>query len=182
MIKKSGKRSCCGRGGSWFKNCGTAVDANVEHTWVEGFLACNIRAKSKIVLGRQENGEQQLDSDGARMSNLKEDAMAANTFVLTSASTVVSSPVTTPVNMSINMSAAAPDQSRAYGMMNPKGTTATATTIMSTSPNTPTTNIIAKLSMPTSVHTSASATTTMAIGTLAAEQATLVSDWASQGM
>ena len=40
-IKKSGKLSCCARGGSWFKNCGDSGDSKFEHTWVEGVQACN---------------------------------------------------------------------------------------------------------------------------------------------
>ena len=39
-IKKSGKSSCCARGGSWFQNCGDAGDDNFGHTWLEGTLAC----------------------------------------------------------------------------------------------------------------------------------------------
>ena len=36
----SGKSSCCGRGGSWFKNCGPPGDKDVDHTWLEGIEAC----------------------------------------------------------------------------------------------------------------------------------------------
>ena len=39
-IKKSGKRSCCARGGAWFKNCGDAGDTKFDHTWAEGIRAC----------------------------------------------------------------------------------------------------------------------------------------------
>ena len=39
-IKKSGKRSCCGRGGAWFKNCGDAGDTQFDHSWTEGIQAC----------------------------------------------------------------------------------------------------------------------------------------------
>ena len=39
-IKKSGKRSCCARGGAWFKNCGDAGDTKFDHTWVQGIQAC----------------------------------------------------------------------------------------------------------------------------------------------
>ena len=39
-LKKSGKHSCCARGGTWFKNCGDAGDTNFDHTWVEGIKAC----------------------------------------------------------------------------------------------------------------------------------------------
>ena len=38
--KKSGKRSCCARGGAWFKKCGDAGDTKFEHTWAEGVQAC----------------------------------------------------------------------------------------------------------------------------------------------
>ena len=36
----SGQRSCCSRGGSWFKNCGNSGDPRYAHTWVEGIEAC----------------------------------------------------------------------------------------------------------------------------------------------
>ena len=36
----SGKRSCCVRGGTWFKKCGDPGDSNFEHTWDEGMKAC----------------------------------------------------------------------------------------------------------------------------------------------
>ena len=39
-IKKSGKRSCCARGGAWFKNCGDVGGTKFDHTWVEGIQAC----------------------------------------------------------------------------------------------------------------------------------------------
>ena len=37
---KSGKRSCCARGGAWFKNCGDAGDTEFGHTWAEGIQTC----------------------------------------------------------------------------------------------------------------------------------------------
>ena len=40
VVKKSGKRSCCARGGAWFKNCGDAGDTKFDHTWTEGVHAC----------------------------------------------------------------------------------------------------------------------------------------------
>ena len=40
IYKKSGKRSCCARGGDWFKNCGDAGDTKFNHTWAEGVKAC----------------------------------------------------------------------------------------------------------------------------------------------
>ena len=40
VAKKSGKSSCCARGGAWFKNCGDADDKQFDHTWAEGIQAC----------------------------------------------------------------------------------------------------------------------------------------------
>jgi surface protein len=42
-VKKSRKKSCCGRGGSWYKNCGTSDNKKskkFEHTWFEGIQVC----------------------------------------------------------------------------------------------------------------------------------------------
>merc|ERR1711907_873784 len=42
-FKKSGKKSCCGRGGSWYKNCGTSDNKKskkFDHTWFEGIQVC----------------------------------------------------------------------------------------------------------------------------------------------
>ena len=44
IAKKSGKRSCCARGGAWFKNCGDADDTKFDHTWIEGIEACKSRS------------------------------------------------------------------------------------------------------------------------------------------
>ena len=38
--KKSGDRSCCARGGAWFKRCGDAGNEQFDHTWAEGIQAC----------------------------------------------------------------------------------------------------------------------------------------------
>ena len=38
--KRSSKRSCCARGGAWFKNCGDAGDTEFDHTWTEGIQVC----------------------------------------------------------------------------------------------------------------------------------------------
>jgi len=39
-VKKSRKKSCCGRGGSWFRNCGSAGNKKFGHTWFEGIQVC----------------------------------------------------------------------------------------------------------------------------------------------
>ena len=47
-IKKSGKVSCCARGGSWFRNCGGSGNAKLQHTWYEGIQACKTQSKTAI--------------------------------------------------------------------------------------------------------------------------------------
>ena len=37
-INKGGRRSCCARGGAWFKNCGNS--SRFDHSWAEGIQAC----------------------------------------------------------------------------------------------------------------------------------------------
>merc|ERR1712210_249649 len=49
-VKKSRKKSCCGRGGSWYKNCGTSGNKKskkFDHTWFEGIQACKSKSASK---------------------------------------------------------------------------------------------------------------------------------------
>ena len=40
IVKKSGKHSCCARGGAWFKKCGDVGDTKFNYTWHEGMQAC----------------------------------------------------------------------------------------------------------------------------------------------
>merc|ERR1712032_537276 len=58
-IRKSGKMSCCGRGGSWFGTCGGADNTQIEHTWYEGIRTCKARRQSKAAMGQQLRTAQQ---------------------------------------------------------------------------------------------------------------------------
>ena len=51
VLKKSGKSSCCGRGGSWFNRCGSDGSAHHDHTWTEGIQACRHWVESKRPAG-----------------------------------------------------------------------------------------------------------------------------------
>ena len=68
-IEKTGKLSCCARGGSWFGNCGGADNAKREHTWHEGLQACTSR-QSKVAIGQQQKNEndEQQDMNSVEMS------------------------------------------------------------------------------------------------------------------
>ena len=86
-IEKSGKYSCCGRGGSWFRNCGSGGYANVEHTWHEGIQACKKTwVQFKTAMGQQANAAQQLTlSNGVGMANFKTATTAATAMISASA-------------------------------------------------------------------------------------------------
>ena len=99
-IAKSGKTSCCGRGGSWFKNCGGVGSTKFQHTWYEGIQACKARSQSKTVIGQQLNGAQQKEIDSSRgvgMENYKSLISTTNTFVFTSVNTSTSTSDTTSI-------------------------------------------------------------------------------------
>ena len=49
-LKKSGKRSCCARGGSWYNDCGPATELRFGHTWVEGLRACALNQVERHVM------------------------------------------------------------------------------------------------------------------------------------
>ena len=69
VVKKSDKRSCCARGGSWYGKCGGAGNTNREHTWYEGLQACKA-LQSQAVMVHQQNVVEQKNtniSDNASM-------------------------------------------------------------------------------------------------------------------
>ena len=113
-IEKSGKMSCCGRGGSWFDKCGSAGNAKNHHTWSEGIQACKARSQSKVVIGQRLDFAQQKGIDsfqGVGMTKYKAVIPATKMFVFTSFNTSIpdtASIVTstyTPDNIPITTSA-----------------------------------------------------------------------------
>ena len=109
IIKKSGKTSCCGRGGSWFRTCGGAGFAKHRRTWYEGIQTYKVRPQSKAVIEQYINATQEngigSSSDGADMTNFKSVFTVTKSFTLTSSNktiphdpvhTSVSSPMITP--------------------------------------------------------------------------------------
>jgi len=59
-VKKSRKKSCCGRGGSWFKTCGAKKGGKFTHTWFEGIQACaNEQVSSQRAARAEANAAEQ---------------------------------------------------------------------------------------------------------------------------
>ena len=78
IIGKSGKSSCCGRGGSWSGHCGSASSAKLRHTWYEGIQACETWSQLKAAQGRHSNAAQQPNSSSNGV-----DIVKANTVTIT---------------------------------------------------------------------------------------------------
>ena len=116
-IKKSGKLSCCGPGGSWFGHCGMTGNTNLSHTWYEGVHACEAR-QSQAAVNQQHASHLENDfSVGAASVDSKAVVVATNVFVLTTAD---ASSITMPVSMSVTYD----------GGSASKATTAKITTMM----------------------------------------------------
>merc|ERR1712224_652194 len=95
--EKSGKASCCGRGGSWYRNCGSAGNAKLDHTWHEGIKVCKARAQSKRAIGQQLNSAQRkmtISSHDSVIANSKAIVMVVNKLGFTSMTTSAHTPTT----------------------------------------------------------------------------------------
>ena len=101
ITKKSGKMSCCGRGGSWFGNCGSAGGAKLEHTWSEGLQVCKERGQSAMVISEQLSGDKQQRNDssnGAGNPKFKAVMMADKLFAFRSVPMSDAPPIIAPAN------------------------------------------------------------------------------------
>ena len=64
IIAKSDRSSCCGRGGAWFGDCGSAGNAERRHTWYEGIQVCKARAQLRTGNGQHLAAQQSNPSHG----------------------------------------------------------------------------------------------------------------------
>ena len=55
IVTKSGKLSCCARGGSWFGKCGAPSEKKRQYAWHEGIEACKAR-QSRAAIAQVQNG------------------------------------------------------------------------------------------------------------------------------
>ena len=99
-MKKSGKLSCCGRGGSWFGSCGVAGNTKLQHTWHEGIQACETR-QHKTGMEQQgdalhQNSNKYYNDDGGAI-NSKAVIMDVQILVFTSTSVHNNTSIQTPI-------------------------------------------------------------------------------------
>merc|ERR1712187_14779 len=93
FLKRSGKRSCCGKGGAWFGKCGGAK-SKLPHTWFNGIQACKPKLKSaKASKGASSAAAQQQQQDDYYQE-----------FVLGAANITTPAPLTIPRDISNAMS------------------------------------------------------------------------------
>ena len=99
-IKKSGKLSCCARGGSWFGNCGATGNTKFQYSWYEGIQACKAR-QPKTVMGQQLNSVQQNSNnsshDNSDIMNSKTAIVIAHMSVSKSAGRPISGTTLSPM-------------------------------------------------------------------------------------
>ena len=86
IITKSGKLSCCARGGSWFGKCGATGNAQVQHTWSEGIQVCKAR-QPNAVMGQQRNDN--IEQTGNNSPNDSGDVITFHTTATTIMNTSV---------------------------------------------------------------------------------------------
>ena len=108
VTKRSGKISCCGRGGSWFNKCGSDDDTHLDHTWHEGLQSSKARAQSKAVIAEQlKSGHQHRNGSAKGEGGANSEVLiaAARPVASTASPMAVDPEVTMPAHMSINMMA-----------------------------------------------------------------------------
>jgi len=99
-IQKSGKLSCCARGGSWFGNCAATANAKVQHTWYEGIQTCKGRKSKTAVLAQQQSNAS--SGDAGNFTNSTTDMTPSNVHAKTSVKAPgVDGPIIRPVNIEI---------------------------------------------------------------------------------
>ena len=69
-IGKSRKTSCCGRGGSWFRNCGASGNPKFDHTWSEGIQTCEALTQSKPGIAQHLDVAKQITSESANDADI----------------------------------------------------------------------------------------------------------------
>jgi len=90
-ITKSGKTSCCGHGGSWFRKCGNAGNKQFRYTWYKGIEACKAPSDFKKSITHQLYFAQQESIDASRVAiTTSNRAFLAAAFTFSSVNTSTS--------------------------------------------------------------------------------------------
>ena len=190
-IEKSGKASWCGRGGSWFKNCGSSGNKKQRHTLREGILAYKTRSQLEVVRLRQRNVAQQLNySYIANIENFEAVFTAAETFINTSVNTSTPMPTGNALNTTLDNTSTIYDN----GTKSYKATATSAYTISVASTTKSSIDMLTATAAPTSTLTTTTTATTVTTATTitaavvsttmiirTVKETTVASEWIPQG-
>ena len=185
-IGRSGKMSCCGRGGSWFGNCGSTGNTKFEHAWLDGLQACRARTQLKIASGHQSNAAQEYDSsNGLGGDNSSALVIVAKIFDLTpnNASAVVDHPIITPVNNVSTATLSSKSANSGADMANSHAITMTATTLVHMPMQN--TSITTSAAAHTNILTPQTPTTITVVtttATMSTQKEAVITDWVSNGI
>ena len=87
-IQKSGKASCCARGGSWFGNCRSGVmNAYLGHTWSQGIEVC--KAWQPHAVGAQRHNPQANSNVSSNYAAYPEAIAATNGIMIRDSDSIV---------------------------------------------------------------------------------------------
>ena len=91
ILQKSGKLSCCGRGGSWSGRCGKTGNTNFGHTWYQGIQVCKsyqlqLEVRQQVYAQRKSDFSDNDASDtmSMLMPGARPISAPANTSIITS--------------------------------------------------------------------------------------------------
>ena len=99
IIQKSGKRSCCSRGGSWFGQCVSAGNADLGHTWYEGIRVCEARQSQAVVVQRLHGPQPESKASSDDITS-EVTSTAANASIDISVSMLTLKTIAIPVKLS----------------------------------------------------------------------------------
>lgn len=102
LIQKSGKLSCCARGGSWFGDCAATANAKVKHTWYEGIQSCKGRKSDTAVMAQQQSNAS--SGDAGNFTNYTTETTLSDVHAKTSVKVPgipVDEPIVPPTNIEI---------------------------------------------------------------------------------
>jgi len=109
-VGKSRRLSCCGRGGSWFRDCGSAGNKKVSHTWFQGIKACKAQNKIKNKAAKRAIGEESADSSDGAVEAI---VTTAKKFAFTSGTPITKPVPTSKANPSPKIDMTAPARASA---------------------------------------------------------------------
>ena len=107
FIFQSGKTSCCGHGGSWFGNCGSAGNTKLGHLWSEGIRACKVQ-KLQAAVGQQVHASQATNNGSSDDRSIGIDSgvsiVTPHIFAPTAIKTPTAIPAAAEIDVLANMS------------------------------------------------------------------------------